>query len=214
MPMRGTKGCFHLFATVSIFGSILGSILWQFSWAVFEAISWPSSASPNTVFSSVDQYYVYVHQHNQLFGSIFCFARGSIVGGILIQQNILQWWGGGNANWMDWGGVLPVSTPRNILGRISWASCRGNAKGTMAWMEPVCIHLMLLAVGAWCLVHRTFQLNLEGRLTWLYGAGSNLSGGKCNKQLENSSEEASGLQTRMLTQIHIGNLQILFSHKR
>lgn len=22
----------------------------------------------------------------------------------------------------------------------------------MAWMEPVCIHLMLLAVGAWCLL--------------------------------------------------------------
>ena len=62
--------------------------------------------------------------------------------------NFLQWWGGGNTNRINWRGVLPVSTPRNILGR---ASCRGNASGTMAWMEPVCIHLML-AVGAWCLL--------------------------------------------------------------
>ena len=92
MPMRGAKGCFHLFATGSIFGSIfssiLGSISWQFSWAVFEAIFWSSSASPNAVLSRVHQYYV--HQHNQLFGSIFSYAWGSIVGSILIQQNILQ----------------------------------------------------------------------------------------------------------------------------
>ena len=76
--------------------------------------------------------------------------------------------------------------------KYSWQSILQRKYQWDDGLDGACVYSPDAAC-CWCLVHRTFQLNLEGRLTWLYGAGSNLSGGKCNKQLENSPPSSEDL---------------------